>query len=128
MHKKGVEGALWMQVFYVVLALLIVILTYQYLSGRLGNQVFLARGSAALALDIDGGLSKPGGRLVIEEQLQKPASVQVAGGNVEVSAEGKSSSRALYADDRLQLDSGKAGKKIFVEIADVADGVRVRGE
>lgn len=129
MHKKGVEGVLWMQVFYVVLALLIVIFTYQYLSGKLSNRIFLGQSSGALSLDIDGGLSSPGGKVVIEEKLRQRALVRVVDGSIEVTSEvsQKSYAREVYADGELQLDSGKkAVDTVVLEFDDA--GVRLRGE
>ena len=116
MHKKGVEGVVWLQVFYVVLALLIVIFAYQYLSGKLGDRIFLGAASGGLSLDIDGGLSNPGGRVVIEERLREPVLVRVADGSVEVISDKskKGFSREFYADGRLRFDSGKKAVDTFV--------------
>ena len=71
MNKKGAEGGLWLKIFYFILALVIVVFTYNFLSGRIEDNLYLGYVSRESGLNVDAGLSAPDGKIVIREEFRK---------------------------------------------------------
>ena len=68
MNKKGAEGGLWLKIFYFILALVIVVFTYNFLSGRIEDNLYLGYVSRESGLNVDAET----------QQLNFPTSVQVS--------------------------------------------------
>ena len=117
MNKKGAEGGLWLKIFYFILALVIVVFTYNFLSGRIEDNLYLGYVSRESGLNVDAGLSSPGGKIAIKEEFKKPLLFKFEKDNVFVKNPG--TNRGIeygYVKndfyDELKSDSAKEVKTV----------------
>ena len=118
MNKKGAEGVIWLRVVYFVMALVIVVIVYGFLSERLENTLHLGYASRELAMNIDVASAGPGGKLVIRESFNEEFYVKTKDGeiNVKSAKDNKSIEYWYFAgnDPGLNYDSGKKAGKDFI--------------
>jgi len=72
MNKRGAIGVLWLYVFYVILAIVIVFAVYQFANAKVTETIDVGYASRQVSLDVDTSLASYGGNIEIKETFQKP--------------------------------------------------------
>ncbi|HLC62798.1 MAG TPA: hypothetical protein VJJ21_00595 [Candidatus Nanoarchaeia archaeon] len=129
MNKKGAEGFLWLKVFYFILALIIVILLYGFLSGKLSSIIFLGYASREIGMNIDAVKIFDDGDVKITEEFKEPLYLEIKDSKVNVrsAANNRSLEYDFFdGDNEVEYSSGdKAYKKFVIEKNE--GGVEING-
>ena|SRR3989338_4538045 len=119
MNKKGAEAGLWMKIFYLILAIIIVYMTYNYVYNRTTSNIELGYVSREIGLDNDAALSAPDGKVMILERFDKKYKFKIEDGVVEVKREdakyGLSYNYVKSFGYDVRADSREAKSEIKIE-------------
>jgi len=98
MQKKGAFSIVGLHVFYLILAILIVLFTYDFLDTKTSDTLMLGYTSREIGLDVSTLFAAPGGEVSVKEAFSDLFYLEVKDGTFIVSKEEKEETYPFFPD------------------------------